>query len=159
MNCKVKGMNIEKRLSELGIELDAPVSPVANYVSVQRAGNLLFLSGAGPLRSGKPTMVGRIGEQLTVEDGYAAAREGALHLLGALKGYLGDLDRVEQIVKLVGFVNAVPDFGAQPKVINGASDLFVEVFGDKGRHARSAVGVASLPMGIPVEVEIIVSIH
>lgn len=150
-------MEVEKRIAELGIELKPAVSPVANYVSVQQTGNLLFLSGAGPLRDGKPTMTGRLGKEVTTEEGYAAAREGAINLICALKSYLGDLDRVEQIVKLVGFVNAVPDFGSQPKVIDGASDLLVEVFGDKGRHARSAVGVGSLPMGIPIEVEIIVS--
>lgn len=150
-------MEVEKRIAELGIELKAAVSPVANYVSVQRAGSLLFLSGAGPLRDGKPTMTGRLGEDVTTEEGYAAAREGAINLLCALKSYLGDLDRVEQIVKLVGFVNAAPNYGSQPKVIDGASDLFVEAFGEKGRHARSAVGVGSLPMEIPVEVEVVVS--
>lgn len=151
-------MQIEKRLEELGIEVKEAVAPVANYVSVQRAGDLLFLSGAGPVRGGKASMTGRVGEGVSVEQGYAAAREGAVNLICALKGALGDLDRVEQIVKLVGFVNAAPGFEAQPQVVNGASDLFVEVFGDKGRHARSAVGVASLPLNIPVEVEIIVKV-
>lgn len=152
-------MQIEKRMQELGIPLQDAVAPVANYVSVQRSGELLFLSGAGPVRGGKATMTGRLGESVTIEQGYAAAREGAVNLICALKSYLGDLDRVEQIVKLLGFVNGTPDFGAQPQVINGASDLFVEVFGDKGRHARSAVGVSSLPMGIPVEVEIVVRVR
>ncbi len=151
-------MQIEKRLEELGIEVKEAVAPVANYVSVQRAGDLLFLSGAGPVRGGKASMTGRVGEGVSVEQGYAAAREGAVNLICALKGALGDLDRVEQIVKLVGFVNAAPGFEAQPQVVNGASDLLVEVFGDKGRHARSAVGVASLPLNIPVEVEIIVKV-
>lgn len=151
-------MQIEKRLEELGIEVKEAVAPVANYVSVQRAGDLLFLSGAGPVRAGKASMTGRVGEGVSVEQGYAAAREGAVNLICALKGALGDLDRVEQIVKLVGFVNAAPGFEAQPQVVNGASDLLVEVFGDKGRHARSAVGVASLPLNIPVEVEIIVKV-
>lgn len=151
-------MLIEKRMQELGIPLQATVPPVANYVSVQRAGNLLFLSGAGPFRDGKASITGHLGREVSVEQGYAAAREGAVNLLCALKGYLGDLDRVAQIVKLVGFVNADPGFSAHPQVINGASDLFVEILGDKGRHARSAVGVSSLPMNIPVEVEIIVQI-
>lgn len=151
-------MKIEKRLSELGIEIKEAVAPLANYVSVQQSGDLLFLSGAGPLRDGKPTMTGCLGGGVTIEQGYAAAREGAVNLLCALKGYLGDLDRVEQIVKLLGFVNCTPDFGQQPAVINGASDLFVEVFGDKGRHARSAVGTCALPMGIPVEIELIVRV-
>lgn len=152
-------MLIEKRMQELGIPLMDAVDPVANYVSVQRSGDLLFLSGAGPVRGGKATMTGRLGESVTLEQGYAAAREGAINLVCALKSYLGDLDRVEQIVKLLGFVHCTPDFEAQPQVINGASDLFVEVFGDKGRHARSAVGVSALPMGIPVEVEVIVRIR
>ncbi len=151
-------MLIEKRLTELGIEIKEAVSPIANYVSVQQCGNLLFLSGAGPVRDGKATLIGRLGENLSLEQGYAAAREGAINLICALKSHLGDLDRVEQIVKLLGFVNCTADFTKQPAVINGASDLLVEVFGDKGRHARSAVGTNSLPMGIPVEVEIIVQI-
>ncbi len=151
-------MLIEKRLEELGIEIQGAVAPLANYVPVQRAGDLLFLSGGGPLRAGKPTMVGRLGENLSIEQGYAAAREGAINLICALKAAVGDLDNVEQIVKLLGFVNCTADFGSQPAVINGASDLFVEVFGDKGRHARSAVGTNSLPMGIPVEVEMIVKV-
>lgn len=151
-------MKIEKRLEELGIEIKEAVSPIANYVSVQQCGDVLYFSGAGPVRDGKASMVGRLGEQITIEQGYAAAREGAINLICAMKGYLGDLDRVEQIVKVLGFVNCTSDFGAQPAVINGASDLFVEVFGDKGRHARSAVGVNALPLGIPVEVEIIVKI-
>lgn len=151
-------MIIENRLAELGIDIKEAVSPLANYVSVQRCGDLLFFSGAGPVRNGKATMVGRLGENITIEQGYAAAREGAVNLICAMKGYLGDLDCVEQIVKVLGFVNCTADFGAQPAVINGASDLFVEVFGDKGRHARSAVGTNALPLGIPVEVEIIVKI-
>ncbi len=151
-------MEIEKRLEELGIEIKEAVSPIANYVSVQRCGDVLYFSGAGPVRDGKASMVGRLGENVTIEQGYAAAREGAINLICAMKGCLGDLDRVEQIVKVLGFVNCTPDFGAQPAVINGASDLFVEVFGDKGRHARSAVGTNALPLGIPVEVEIIVKI-
>lgn len=152
-------MLIENRLAALGIEIQEAVSPLANYVGVQRSGDLLFFSGAGPVRDGKATMTGRLGENISVEQGYAAAREGAVNLICAMKGYLGDLDRVEQIVKVLGFVNCTSDFGAQPAVINGASDLFVEVFGDKGRHARSAVGTNALPLGIPVEVEIVVKIR
>ena len=152
-------MEIERHLQQLGIELRESVAPIANYVPVQRAGDLLFLSGAGPVSGGKTTMTGRLGEDLTVEQGYAAAREGAFHLLCALKSYLGDLDRVEQIVKLQGYVACTPDFADQPKVINGASDFFVEVFGERGRHARAAVGVAALPLHTPVEVEIVVRIR
>lgn len=152
-------MLIEQRINELGIELQEAVAPIANYVAVQRAGDLLFLSGAGPVRNGKASMVGRLGENLTVEQGYAAARIGAINLICALKSYLGDLDRVVQIVKLNGFVNCTPDFAAHPKVIDGASDLLVEVFGDSGRHARSAVGTNSLPLNTPVEVEIVVYVR
>lgn len=152
-------MLIEQRINELGIELQEAVAPIANYVAVQRTGDLLFLSGAGPVRNGKASMVGRLGENLTVEQGYAAARIGAINLICALKSYLGDLDRVVQIVKLNGFVNCTPDFAAHPKVIDGASDLLVEVFGDSGRHARSAVGTNSLPLNTPVEVEIVVYVR
>jgi len=152
-------MHIEKRLSALGIELLPAVHPVANYVGYQRAGDLLFFSGAGPMRDGIPSMTGRLGDDLTIEQGYAAAREGAINLLCALKAAVGDLDKVEQIVKVLGFVRCTDDFDGQPAVINGASDLFVEVFGDKGRHARAAVGTNALPMGTPVEVEMIVKVR
>jgi enamine deaminase RidA (YjgF/YER057c/UK114 family) len=149
---------IEKRLAELGIVLPDSPGPMANYVSVQRADNLLFLSGSGPLKAGKPTITGRLGENVTVEQGYAAAREAALNLIATLKRELGDLDRVEQIVKVLGFVASTGDFYAQPSVINGASDLLVEVFGEKGKHARSAVGTNVLPFQLPVEVELIVKV-
>ncbi|MGI5839462.1 MAG: RidA family protein [bacterium] len=150
---------IEQRLAELGIELPEQHPPMAHYVSVQREGDLLFLSGAGPLKDGKATVTGRLGENLTVEQGYAAAREAGLSLLATLKRELGDLDRVEQIVKLLGFVASTDDFFAQPSVINGTSDLLNEVFGEKGRHARSAVGTNVLPFRVPVEVEAIVRIR
>jgi enamine deaminase RidA (YjgF/YER057c/UK114 family) len=151
-------MLIEKRLEELGIVLPEAAAPLANYVSVQRSGDLLFLSGSGPIKGGMPTMVGRLGDDITIEQGYAAAREGAINLIAVLKKTLGDLDDVEQVVKLLGFVRCTDDFTAQPAVINGASDLLVEVFGEKGRHARSAVGTNALPMGMPVEVELIVKV-
>ena len=152
-------MLIEKRLEELGIELQPKVSPMANYVTAHRVGEILYLSGAGPLRDGKATMVGKLGENMTIEEGYAAARETAFNLICALKAELGDLDRVVQILRILGFVNCTPDFEDHPAVINGCSDLLVEVFGEKGRHARSALGTNSLPLGIPVEVvEMIVQI-
>ena len=151
-------MNIEKRLQELSIEIQPAVSPLANYVSVQRSGDQLYFSGAGPLRDGKPTMTGCLGADLSVEQGYAAAREGAINLICALKAAVGDLDKVEQIIKLLAFVRCTSDFAQQPAVVNGASDLLVQVFGDKGRHARSAVGTNALPMNIPVEIEMIVRI-
>lgn len=148
--------NIEKRVEELGIKLSEGPLPIANYVSVQRDGNTLYLSGAGPIQKGKPTYVGKLGAEVTIKDGYAAAREAAINLLSVLKREAGNLERVEQIVKVLGFVASTTDFYDQPAVINGASDLLVEVFGERGRHARSAIGTAVLPMNIPVEVEMIV---
>jgi enamine deaminase RidA (YjgF/YER057c/UK114 family) len=134
---------------------------VANYVGAVRTGNLLFVSGHGPLRTeGKPSATGKVGRDLTVEQGYQAAREVGLCLLATARAALGDLDRVRRIVKVLGMVNSADDFGDQPKVINGFSDLMVEVFGEAiGRHARSAVGMAGLPMGIPVEIEMILEVE
>ena len=152
-------MNIENRIKELGLEIPDVVAPMANYVTVQRTGNLLFFSGAGPMKDGKPLYVGRVGAELSIEEGYAAAREVALVLLAAMKRYIQDLDKVVQIVKLLAFVRCTEDFGDQPAVVNGASDLFVAVFGDKGRHARSAIGTNALPMCIPVEIEMIVQVE
>jgi enamine deaminase RidA (YjgF/YER057c/UK114 family) len=151
-------MQVEKRLAEAGIELPNPPNPIANYVTVRRVGNLLFLSGAGPLREGVPTMIGRLGAEVTLEQGYAAARQAALNLIASLKREIGDLDKLVQVVKIQGFVNCTDDFKDQPKVINGASDVLVEVFGEKGRHARTALGTNALPMGIPVEVEMIAEV-
>ena len=152
-------MKIEARLEELGITLPEVPKPVANYVPAVQTGNLLFLSGHGPGQGEGKIYQGKLGQDLTIEEGYASARQVALCLLSTLKNTLGDLDRVKRIVKLVGFVNSAPGFTDQPKVVNGASDLFVEVFGDKGRHARSAVGMVELPGGIPVEIELIVEVE
>ncbi len=149
----------EKRLAELGIVLPDSPAPLANYVSVQWTDNILYLSGSGPVSAGRPTITGRLGDNVTMEQGYAAAREAGLNLLATLKRELGELDRVEQIVKLLGFVASTDDFYAQPAVINGASDLFIEVFGARGWHARSALGTNVLPFNIPVEVEIIVKVR
>jgi len=146
---------IDARLKELKIELPAVPNPAGNYVHAKRVGNLLYLSGKGPGAGVK----GKLGAGMSVEEGYKHARATGLVLIAVMKQALdGDLDRVEDIVKVLGMVNAVPEFGDQPKVINGCSDLFVEVFGDKGRHARSAVGMGSLPSGIPVEIEVIVAV-
>lgn len=150
---------IENRLEEMGIKLPQCPTPVANYVIAQCAGDLLFFSGAGPMKNGKPIFTGRLGEDLTIEEGYTAAREAGFNLISALKKEIGDLDRVEQIVKLLGFVSGTSEFHDQPAVINGVSDLMVEVFGDKGRHARSALGTNALPLNMPVEVEMIVRIR
>ena len=152
-------MKTEQRLKELGIELAKPTSPMANYVNAVRTGNLLYLAGKGPGLPGKPLPVGKVGRDFTIEQGYGFARETGLSLIAVMKAELGDLDRVRRIVKVLGMVNATPEFGNQPEVINGCSDLFVEVFGDRGRHARSAVGMGSLPRGIPVEIEVIVEVE
>lgn len=150
---------IESRLQELGITLPDSPAPVANYVPVVRTGNLIYLSGVGPMaKSDGSEYKGKLGDNLSVDEGYDAARLTAVNLIARLKGYLGDLDRVTQIVKLLSMVNATPDFTEPPAVSNGCSDLMVEVFGDRGRHARSAIGVATLPGGIPIEIELIAEI-
>jgi enamine deaminase RidA (YjgF/YER057c/UK114 family) len=148
----------EERLQALGLTLPTVPTPMANYVPYRLAGNLLYLSGQGPKRPDGSFMVGRLGKDATVEQGYEAARLTGLQLLAAAKAAIGDLSRVEAVVKLLGMVNAEPAFGDHPKVINGCSDLLVEVFGDVGRHARSAVGMGSLPNGIMVEIEAILMI-
>lgn len=150
---------IESRLQELGITLPDSPAPLANYVPVVRTGNLIYLSGVGPMaKSDGSEYKGKLGDNLSVDEGYDAARLTAVNLIARLKGYLGDLDRVTQIVKLLSMVNATPDFTEPPAVSNGCSDLMVEVFGNRGRHARSAIGVATLPGGIPIEIELIAEI-
>jgi len=151
-------MNAETRLKEIGLELPPAVKPIGNYVPAVRTGNLVFLSGHGPLRNDGTRITGKVGADLTLEQGYEAARRVALGLLGSLKAEIGDLDKVRRVVKLLGMVNCTPDFTDQPKVINGASDLLVEVFSDKGKHARSAVGMNALPNNISVEIEMIVEV-
>lgn len=151
-------MSIEDRLQELGISLETPRPPQANYVSAVTTGNLVFLSGTGPYRPDGSIMTGKVGAEASLEDGYEAARLTMLSLLANLRAEIGSLDRVTRIVKLLGMVNCTPDFTRQPEVINGASDLLVEVFGERGRHARSAVGMAALPRNISVEIEMIVQV-
>ena len=151
---------IDKRLAELGIMLPTPTKPVANYVPWVRTGNLVFLSGQGAMREGKIEYPGQLGDSVSLEDGVKSARACAINLLAQLRDACGgNLDHVKRIVKLVGFVNAKPGFGDHPKVVNGASDLMVEIFGDKGRHARSAVGSPSLPLNLSVEVEAVAEIE
>ncbi|HLA03322.1 MAG TPA: RidA family protein [Aestuariivirga sp.] len=151
---------IDKRLAELGIMLPTPAKPIANYVPWVRTGNLVFISGQGAVRDGKIEYTGKVGETLSVEDAIASARLTAINVIAHLRDACGgDLDRVKRIVKLLGFVNCTPNFGEQPKIINGASDLMVEVFGEKGRHARSAVGAPALPFNLSVEVEAIAEIE
>ena len=153
-------MGVEQRLEELGIVLPIVGGPLGNYVHAKRVGNLLYLSGKGPPDGADGRMPkGKLGAGLSVDEGYRHARQVGLVLIAAMKDALGgNLDRVEDIVKVLGMVNAAPDFEDHPKVVNGCSDLFVEVFGERGRHARSAVGMGSLPGGIPVEIEVIIAV-
>lgn len=148
----------EARLKALGIELPPAPKPIASYVPAVRTGNLMFLAGQGPVLGGKPTVTGKVGADLSEEEGAKAARATILVSLAALRAEIGSLDRVARVVKIVGFVNSAPGFTRQPWVMNGASDLLVEIFGDAGRHARTSVGVNELPLNIPVEIEMIVEI-
>ena len=149
----------EARLKELNITLPEPPQPVANYVNGVRTGNLIFLAGKGPRRSDGTEITGKLGQNVTIEEGYEGARLTAINQLAVLKEMLGDLKKVKRIVKVLGMVNSDPSFVDQPKVINGFSDLMVEVFGDKGKHARAAVGMASLPRGQAVEIELVVEVY
>ena len=152
-------MKIEQRLEELGVELPEPAAPVANYVTTVQTGNLVFTSGHGLVTSEGKVHKSQLGTDTTIEEGYASARQVAICLLSTLKHAFGDLDQIKRIVKMVGFVNSAPNFTDQAAVINGASDFFVEVFGDKSRHARAAVGMVQLPLGTPVIIEIVVEIE
>ena len=150
---------IDARLRELDIEIKQPAAPVANYVGYVQTGNLVFVSGQVTLKDGQLQYQGKVGADVSLEDAQAAARLCAINIIGQLKAACdGDLDRVQRIVKLGGFVNSTPEFADQPKVINGASDLMVEVFGDKGRHARAAVSAGALPMQVAVEVDCVAEI-
>ena len=153
-------MSAEARIKGLGLTLPQPPKPLGTYVPGVRVGNLLFLSGHGPSRvDGVPAVRGKVGRDLSLEDGYKAAREVGVNLLGTARALLGTLDKVKRVVKVLGMVNSAEGFGDQPKVINGFSDLMVEIFGENGRHARSAVGMAELPSGIPVEIEMILEVE
>ncbi len=154
-----QAQDIEQKLKEKGIVLTTPSAPIANYVNAVRVGNLLYLSGKGPTRADGSNITGKVGKDLTIEQGYQAARLVGINHLSVLKAELGNLNKVKRIVKVLGMVNCENSFGDQPKVINGYSDLMVEVFGDKGKHARSAVGMGSLPSNIAVEVEVIVEVE
>ncbi len=151
-------MSAEERLKQLGIVLPKVPTPVANYVSYRLAGNLLFLSGQGPRDENGNNLTGKVGAEVSVEEAYKRARRIGLGLLAATRQALGSLDRVEAVLKVLGMVNAVPDFKDHPKVINGCSDLFVEVLGEAGKHARSAVGMGSLPNQISVEIEAVLAV-
>jgi enamine deaminase RidA (YjgF/YER057c/UK114 family) len=149
----------EARLAELGIVLPSPPQPVANYVNGVRTGNLIFLAGKGPKRADGSELHGKLGADVTIEEGYEGARLTAINQLAVLKAMLGNLNKVKRLVKVLGMVNSDPNFVDQPKVINGFSDLMVEVFGERGKHARAAVGLASLPRGQAVEIELIVEVY
>ena len=151
-------MTPEENLKRLGLELGTVSQPVANYVNAVRAGNLLFLAGKGPRAVDGKRPKGKVGREYTAEQAYQHARTVGMDLLAVMRAELGSLDKVKRVVKVLGMVNAVPEFEDHPKVINGCSDLFVEVLGERGKHARSAVGMGSLPMGIPVEIECIVEV-
>ena len=153
------GFDPEARLEELGIELPAAPEPVANYVNGVRTGNLIFLAGKGPKRADGSEITGKLGADVSIEEGYEGARLTAINQLAVLKEMLGDLRKVKRVVKVLGMVNSDPEFVQQPSVINGFSDLIVEVFGERGRHARAAVGMASLPRGQAVEIEMIVEVE
>ncbi len=151
-------MSYEQKLTQLGLELPAPPKPVANYVPVVRTGDLLFLSGVLPSRDGQLIMTGKLGQNLSIEQGMEAARVAVLNGLSIIRQEAGSLDRVHRIVKMVGHIASAPGFTDQPQVLNGASDLLVSLFGDAGRHARVAVGAAELPRQAPVEIELIVEL-
>jgi enamine deaminase RidA (YjgF/YER057c/UK114 family) len=151
-------MSFEKKLKELGIVLPPPPKPVATYIPAVLAGDLLFLSGVVPMRDGKVVQEGKLGRDVTIEQGYEAARLALLNALAIIRHELGTLDRVKRVVKLVGHVASVEGFSQQPAVINGASDLLVKLFDEAGRHARVAVGAAELPLKAPVELELIVQV-
>lgn len=153
-------MSADARLREKNITLPPSNLPVGNYVNAVRVGPLLFLSGHGPIVNGAPAAQGKLGRDLTIEDGYRIARDVGLSMLATTRAEIGSLDKVKRVVKVLGMVASAEGFVHQPKVINGFSDLLVEVFGEAiGKHARSAVGVAELPMGIPVEVEMILEVE
>ena len=151
-------MNPETKLKELGITLPQPRAPIFSFILCRQVGNLVYVSGHGPMRADGTWVSGRLGEDISIEDAQAAGRLTMINLLGSLKSHIGDLNRVKQVVKLLCMVNSTPDFHQQPTVANGASDFLVEVFGEAGRHARSAFGATSFYMNIPIEVEMIVEL-
>jgi enamine deaminase RidA (YjgF/YER057c/UK114 family) len=151
--------NPEEQIEKLGLKLPPVSKPIANYVKYVRTGNLLFLAGHGPTKADGTNITGKAGKDLTPEQGYEAAKITALSLIATLKDALGDLRKVKRIVKVNGYVNCVPDFTDHPKIINGCSDLLVAVFGEKGKHARAAMGMVALPSNIAVEIEMVVEVE
>lgn len=159
MSSVLVAQDAEAKLKEKGIVLTPPSNPVANYVSAVRTGNLLYLSGKGPMKADNTYITGKVGKDLTIEQGYEASRITAINHLSVLKNELGSLNKIKRIVKVLGMVNCTEDFKDHPIVINGYSDLMVEIFGENGKHARSAVGMCSLPFNMAVEIEVIVEIE
>lgn len=151
-------MSFEAKVQELGLTIPTPAKPLAAYVPAVRTGNQVFVSGQLPSKDGQLLYKGLLGRDVTTEQGYEAARACAINCLGAVKALVGSLDNIVRIVKVTGFVAATPEFTDHPKVVNGASELMQQVFGEQGAHARAAVGMASLPLGVPVEVEMIVEV-
>lgn len=152
--------NEEQKIKELGLQLPPVSKPIANYVKYVRTGNLLFLAGHGPTKADGSNITGKVGKELTIEQGYEAAKVTTLSLIATLKDALGgDLSKVKRIVKVNGYVNCLPDFTDQPKVINGCSDLLVAIFGERGKHARAAMGMVALPSNIAVEIELVVEVE
>lgn len=151
--------NIEKKLQEMGIDISNAPKPAASYIPAVQTGNLVYTAGQASKKDGILVYKGKLGKDLTIEEGYEAAKISIINCLAVLKGHLGSLDRITRVVKLLGFVASTPDFDQQPYVINGASDLLIKIFGEKGRHARSAIGTNILPFGTPVEIEMIVEVE
>ena len=158
VSAQVKSSDPEARLKEMGITLKTPGKPTANFLLAVRVGNLVYLSGHGPVKENGEYMKGKVGDQINFEQAQEAARLTGISLLASLKAEIGDLNKVKRLVKVLGMVNAVPTFDMHSQVINGFSDLMVAIFGENGKHARSAIGLGSLPMGIPVEIEMIVEL-
>ena len=150
-------MSYEERAKSIGITLPKAATPLGAYLLAVQGGQLLFTAGQGPVKDGVPVFKGKVGQDLTVEDAYEAAKLAALNCLAAAKSVLGTLDRVERVVKVDGYVNSAPGFTDQPKVMNGASDLLAKIFGEKGRHTRTSVGVSELPLNIPVELDLVLA--
>ena len=151
--------NIEKKLQEMGIDISNAPKPAASYIPAVQTGNLVYTAGQASKKDGILVYKGKLGKDLTVEEGYEAAKISIVNCLAVLKDHLGSLDRITRVVKLLGFVASTPDFDQQPYVINGASDLLIKIFGEKGKHARSAIGTNILPFGTPVEIEMIVEVE
>ena len=151
-------MNIEEKLLQMGYQLEEPPTPLASYLSALVAPPFLFTSGAACMVEGKPKYLGKVGRKVSIEQGYEAAQITALNLLSKIKGAIGDLERIDRIVRLTGYVNCDPDFTRQSQVMDGASDLLVELFGESGRHVRTALGVSSLPLNLPLEIEMMAQI-